>query len=155
MRRIIALSVASLALVATAACSEKPAAAPSAAATTAIAIDKATACASLKKATADMESGLEAAYPSLMGASGDDAKTAAAVAQLLTVMTDFQAAYGKDVASISDSELKAAVEADLSTLSPAIDALRAAGNDTKKLEEVMMSDKFIKGGDDVKRICGF
>lgn len=162
MRRILTAATLGLALVSASACSQTPATAPSnpaaAPATTAAAtptapvIDKATACAALSKAAEQFEADAVAAMKAIVESSADKTKAGTAATQLLAAFKDFQKAY-VDNAAVSDAELKAAIEADLKVLDPAIAAVTAAGADLGKIEAAFNAPGIDEAGTTVDKLC--
>ncbi|WP_144119404.1 hypothetical protein [Catellatospora sichuanensis] len=156
MRRILATATLGLALFGAAACADTkpeasstptPGAASSAAAPAGV--DKKTACANLTKATSDFEAKIVPLFTKLM----DPATQAATLTELGKAIQDFQAAYSKDVAAMADADLKAAVQADLQTLTTTSTALVAAGTDQAKIQAALSTPEFDKAGDQVKALC--
>ncbi|GAA2381284.1 hypothetical protein Cme02nite_51780 [Catellatospora methionotrophica] len=157
MRRILATATLGLALFGAAACADtQPEATgtptPGAAATSAAApagVDKKTACANLTKAGNDFKTQGAVILPEMM----NPATQQAAVPKLTKLLTDFQAAYSKDVSTIADAELKAAVESDLKALQTAATAVVAANGDAAKIEAALSSPEFTSAGEKVETLC--
>ncbi|MEU8074528.1 hypothetical protein AB0B31_03700 [Catellatospora citrea] len=158
MRRILATATLGLALFGAAACADtKPEATstptPGAAATSAAAApagtDKKAACANLTKAIGDLETQGAAIVPEVL----NPATQQAAIPKLTKLVTDFKAAYGKDVSTLADAELKAAVEADLKALDTGLAAVVAANGDAAKIQAAISAPEFGAAGTKVKTLC--
>lgn len=151
MRRILAAGLLGLAVLAASGCADKAPTASGSPSAQAAGISKEQACAKLKAASDEFEA---KGMPVVTELVTDPSKAEAKLPEVMAIFNTFITAYGADVASISDPDLKAAVEADLATLKDAASRIAAGTGDVQQLAAVLTSPEFQTAGDKVAEICG-
>jgi hypothetical protein len=148
MRRIITTAVLGLTLLGAAACadttdtatpgaSSSAAASPSAAAGT---TDKAATCADVKKLEEEVTAKGTAAIAKLLSSMNDQAKSKAALDEIVALVTEASGKAEKIAADATDPELKAALTEFVAENKQTLDSIKAAGTDVSKAVEAFGAD---------------
>ncbi|MEU8077410.1 hypothetical protein AB0B31_18395 [Catellatospora citrea] len=163
MRRVIATLSLSLAVLGTAACGDTPtteagpgtSAAPSASAPAAAAgtADKKTTCAAYEKAEVAAKTAVVNLFGEAVKSMDDKAKLQQVAADLKKTMTDFGAALGTAAANSADTEVKAALEANIAALTNAAAAIESAAGDFDKASNAMDAPEFEAATKKIEALC--
>jgi hypothetical protein len=110
-------------------------------------------CAGYAKAQDEAEAKLVLVFPQLAEAMSDPTKAGPALSELNAAMASFDAALSAQATLANDTDLKAAIEGDLSALRHADTAIKAAGADVEKALAALQTDEFKALGEKVRTIC--
>lgn len=154
MRRIIALATLGLALFATAACADVPQDPPgsSPAPSKVTLVDKKTTCAAYNTLSAETETKLTPVVADLKAGQSDPVKALSAFGELRTIISGYQVKLSALTAEAGDPEVKAALDAELTSVKKLQADLDAAGTDPAKVQAVVNGlDK--SQAEKVKALC--
>lgn len=159
MRRITAVAALGAAFFAVSACADvpqpEPGTSPGQTTSTGQATDladKQTTCDDYLKVSAEVEAKATSIFASMQGAQDDPLKAASAYAELTSLLADYETRTAAIEVKAGDSELKAALKAEVDRTKAFQADLAAAGTDPVKIQAVVEGqDKEL--GKEIKALC--
>jgi len=115
--------------------------------------DLKTVCAGYSKVEGEAGAKFLTLVQKLPEAIADPAKAGPAITELKAALKAYQAGLSAEAARSANGDLRAAIDADVATITKALASIEASGNDVTKALAALNTPEFQKLGERVKALC--